>query len=431
MRKKAACLLALLLAGALCVPAAAEANEESAYQAEPSLQTVSCAEQGFSTMVPTGCFYDYHPDEGLCIYTGEGEGIPFVLMFKADGTGFDAEKHFSDVLTPQMKQNYGDSLTNIGDYGIWDVAGKQMPGQMYSYTIEDTSVVLLRVFDIREDSFVCYTAKYLEDDPDATLGALATAVYYYQPDSEIVSGQDSAPVPGSKAPDNTGTDASPEPPAGHPDVSGIDASPEPSTGTPDITGTDASPEPPTGAPDVTGTDASPEPPTGAPDGPGTDEPESRSTNGNSVISVESMGFSVLYDPAYTVTANSDDGVTIYTGPEDSIPYVIVFRSEDLVDGWEYLTEMLTPRIIDQYGSDLIEYKEYEHYSVGGKELPAGVYTYNLQGYTVDLIKVFDSVDGHTVTYTAKYIEGQDAETLAALDLAAASYQPDPDYYTEY
>lgn len=401
MSKRAAWISALLLAGILCVPAAAEqpdvnaeaAAEEGAYEesvaeedlAGAGLQVVSCPEQNFSTMIESGYSYDYHPDQGLCIYTGEGEGIPFVLIFKADGTGFDAESHFKNVLTPQMQNDYGDRLTYVGNYGIWDVAGKQMPGQMYSYLIDGTSVVLLRLFDIGEDSFVCYTAKYREDDPDATLGVLATAAYCYQPDAAYYGEE------------TTGT---PEP------------TPEIQNGGP----TDPGPGP----------EVEPGPwPEGEP-GPTVDV----STEGRIAVSCPESGFSVLADENYAVTSDGEDGVTIYTGPEGSIPYVIVFRSEDLVDGWEYLTEMYTPKIIDQYGEDLVDYQEYEDFQVGGKTLPAGIYSYKLQGYIVDLIKVFDSVDGHTVTYTAKYIKDQGTETREALDLAAASYQPDPYYYED-
>lgn len=439
MRKRAAWLSALLLAGILCVPALAEqpdvnveaAAEEGAYEestaedelAGADLQVVSCPEQDFSTMIESGYSYDYHPDQGLCIYTGEGEGIPFVLIFKADGTGFDPESHFSNVLTPQMQNDYGERLTYVGDYGIWDVAGKQMPGQMYSYLIDGTSVVLLRLFDIGEDSFVCYTAKYREDDPDATLGVLATAAYCYQPDAAYYGETNTGTSEPAPEPQNTETPA----PAPVPENT---ETPEPVPEPQNTETPGPAPEPQNGGP----TDPTPVPVDGDPIDPGpqteNDPFQEISREGRIAVPCPESGFSVLAEEYYAVTSDGEDGVTIYTGPEGSIPYVIVFRSEDLVDGWEYLTEMYTPKIIEQYGEDLVDYREYEDFEVGGKTLPAGVYTYKLQGYLVDLIKVFDAVDGHTVTYTAKYIQDQGDETRDALDLAAASYQPDPYYYTD-
>lgn len=355
MRKYKAWLAALFLAGALCIPAAAESAEES------NLQVVSCPEQDFATLVQDGFAYDFSPEDGLCIYTGDAEAIPFVLVFKADGAGFDADNYFNNVLTPQMYSNYGERLTYVGDYGIWNVAGIEMPGQMYRYLIDDTSVILLRLFDIRDDSFVCYTAKYLEQDPDATLGALATAAYCYQPDAEYYDGGIEIPGPeiSDPGPQNTET---------------LDMMP---------------------------------------------------------LSYPEMGFSFLAPSGYYFEKDESSGVTVYTETDGSIPYIMVFRSEDLVDGWEYLTEMYTPRIIDKYGEDLIEYTEYDDYTVGGKELPAGVYTYRVGDYIVDMVKIFDAVDGHTVTYTAKYLKDMEDATLEALDLAVASFQSDPDYYNDF
>ena len=66
--------------------------------------------------------------------------------------------------------------------------------------------------------------------------------------------------------------------------------------------------------------------------------------------------------------------------------------------------------------------EIEAYEIGGKQLPAGLYTYKLQGYLVDLLRLFDSTGEHTVAYTAKYIDAHGGETIEALDTAIRNYK---------
>ncbi|MBQ8092179.1 MAG: hypothetical protein IJ242_01185 [Clostridia bacterium] len=149
-----------------------------------------------------------------------------------------------------------------------------------------------------------------------------------------------------------------------------------------------------------------------------------------IISCPEQQFSVLTDSANTWTFDSSNGVTIYTDHSGSIPYVLVFRSEDwIVDVADYVHEQYTPRIKKSYGNDLVSFKEYENYSIAGRQMQAAaLYSYKLQGYIIDMLRLYDVQDGHTVVFTAKYIQGRGDKTIAALEQAVASYQPDPNYY---
>ncbi len=149
-----------------------------------------------------------------------------------------------------------------------------------------------------------------------------------------------------------------------------------------------------------------------------------------VISCEEQCFSTLCDTAFIWTFDENNGVTIYTEHANSIPYVIIYCGEDLLaDVEEYIHEQYTPHMLKQYGDDLVSYEEYDSYTIGGREMTAGVYTYRLQGYLIDMIRAYENVNGHTVAYTAKYIQGQGDATLDALNLAVRQFRPFANYYS--
>lgn len=149
-----------------------------------------------------------------------------------------------------------------------------------------------------------------------------------------------------------------------------------------------------------------------------------------IISCPEQEFSTLCSPDYTWQFSEKNGITIYTEHENSIPYVLVFRSEDwIVEAAEYLHEQYTPHMQKQYGEDLVSYKEYDSVTIGGRDMPAAVYTYRLQGYLIDMIRAMDTVNGHTVIYTAKFIQGNGDATFDALETAVENYRPYEDYYT--
>ena len=168
------------------------------------------------------------------------------------------------------------------------------------------------------------------------------------------------------------------------------------------------------------TEKTEEPPVGEPP---VDEPPVDNGSELAIVRCPELGFTTMADPAYSTEYEEGTGVYIYTEHEGSIPYVIVYRNEDLLgEPLEFIKEQFTPSIQDQYGDDLVSYVEYEVYDIGGKQLPAGLYTYRLQGYLIDMLRIFDSTGSSTVAYTAKYINGEGGATLEALDAAVRYYQ---------
>ena len=149
-----------------------------------------------------------------------------------------------------------------------------------------------------------------------------------------------------------------------------------------------------------------------------------------IISCPEQEFSTLCKPGYLWKFSERDGITIYTEHENSIPYVLVYRSEDwIMDAEDLIGEQYTPYMQKKYGDDLVSVTEFDEYTLGGRPVSAALYTYKLQGYLIDMIRAYEYVNGHTVTYTAKYIQGQGEATLAALDAAVQNYRPFADYYS--
>ena len=154
-----------------------------------------------------------------------------------------------------------------------------------------------------------------------------------------------------------------------------------------------------------------------------DEPETNDIEDElTLITCPELGFNFKAEPFYPWDYKEGTGISVYTEGEERIPYIIVYQAEDLiVEAYDYIVEQYTPHIQQQYGDQLVEYTEFENYEIGGKTLPAGLYKYNVEGYLVNLLRLYDSTGERTVAYTAKFIDGQGDDTLEALDTAIRTF----------
>lgn len=141
------------------------------------------------------------------------------------------------------------------------------------------------------------------------------------------------------------------------------------------------------------------------------------------IACDEQGFTTMADPAYSWDYQEGTGLSIYTQNAGKIPYVIVYRGEDLLgEPYEYIQEQYTPHMRQKYGEALADFKEIERYEIGGKQLPAGLYSYYVGDTLVDMLRLMDSTGSRTVSYTAKFIHGEGDATLAALDAAIRGFR---------
>ena len=147
---------------------------------------------------------------------------------------------------------------------------------------------------------------------------------------------------------------------------------------------------------------------------------SPTASGDALMLIEcpEMGFSTRVDPDIAWKYEAGTGVYLYTEHAGSIPYVILYHTGDVIaEPMDYIIEQFTPHMRQEYGDDLVAVNELEDYEIGGRKLPAGLYTYKLQGHLVDMLRLYDITQGGTMAYTAKYLDGEGAATLEALDTA--------------
>ena len=174
MKKLSCMIMALaLLLGSTAISASAEGTAE-----------VHCQPEGFYTSVPEGMASRYEEGTGFVIYT-ENEGyIPYVIIHRRA-----PEKRFSNpvnylnnVYREHMEEKYGDNMLGMNPAKEWEAGGKTLTGARYMYRVQDNTVCLVYLIEVREDGDVEYTAKYIDGQGDTTMAALDEAVRGYRLD---------------------------------------------------------------------------------------------------------------------------------------------------------------------------------------------------------------------------------------------------------
>lgn len=128
------------------------------------------------------------------------------------------------------------------------------------------------------------------------------------------------------------------------------------------------------------------------------------------------------------TTGYDDtakGIMIYTDVPGYIPYVIVSRRPmdmKFSNPEDYLNNVYREYIEDKFGDNNLGMNPASIWEIGGKELLGARYMYKIGDYTVVQLQLIEVRDAGDVEYTAKFIEGEDEATMAALNEAVRYYQ---------
>lgn len=131
-------------------------------------------------------------------------------------------------------------------------------------------------------------------------------------------------------------------------------------------------------------------------------------------------------PTGTITGYVEDtGLRIYTKTEGNIPYVQVTRRPleyKFSNPQGYLNNTVREYLENKYGDDSQGMNPAKGWEVGGKILLGARYYYVLQGIKVTQINLIEIRDAGDVEYTAKFYEGNEDITMAALEAAVSYYQ---------
>ena len=152
-----------------------------------------------------------------------------------------------------------------------------------------------------------------------------------------------------------------------------------------------------------------------PDAPAPQEPAPN--DGYAAFSSTKQDFSFLYDEGYTAKWSDENGATVYTEHEDSIPYILVFCNHrgdtngfDISNFFYFkIEEMKT-----QYGSRLKSVSEVLTLTVGDKKVPGVLFTYTVDTYTIEMFLLLDDTGDSLMQNTAKYVQGGSKDTAEPL-----------------
>ena len=360
-------------------------------EAGPMNQVISCPEQEFSVVCKVAYTWEYKENVGVTIDIPNQETLTWVRICRLGyESGFDPEEYFRSIITPQMQSLYRTYLTGSGDYQSYTISGTTMWGMEYNYTLTGHDQVRLCLISTKDDDVIRYDVVYSQSSQDKAMDLLKQVQSSYRQDPYFYT---SEPQPTTEPEPQPTTEPVPQP------------APQPTTEPQDIPVLQPVPLPTT-EPE---TESAPQP--------------ENTPDGLTRIDCPEQGFSVMADPYYCWDYKDGTGITIYTEEDGLIPYVIIYQGSDLImEPFDFIKEQFTPHMKEQYGDDLAAVIEYEYYDIGGKQLPAGKYTYRLQGYLIEMLRIMDSTGDHTVVYTAKYIQNQGDATLAALDDAIRYFE---------
>ena len=152
--------------------------------AEDGLTAVDCAEEGFSTMIPAGCTAKYTEGTGLQIFVENAGYIPYVIVSRrpADMQFSNPTGYLNNVYREYMENRYGDNMIGMNPAKDWQVGGKTLLGARYLYKVGETTVCLLHLIEIREESaaravsFLARNEKYIAE-PSSCLTVAAVMDY--------------------------------------------------------------------------------------------------------------------------------------------------------------------------------------------------------------------------------------------------------------
>ncbi len=361
MKRLAALILAAVLSfGAFggSIPAFAAQKE-----AEDGTQEAVCEEQRFSAVCPEDCEVVWDKEDGLYVYTGGYRGIPYVLLYRYEDKEVDNETMLEDIIRPHLIEVYGSDMISVSEMTDYVFGDKTLPGIDFTYMVGQYTVHALRLCEQADGDIINYTAKYLDGNGEETLEILDGIVQSFRLTDEETAEDEKV-------------------------VSGLDM--------------------------LYGLHEPAVPGLTLPETPAKEEERSVPEGYKEAIS-QAQGFSTICREDYETEWDDRDGLYIYTGNPGSIPYVLIYKYEDVpIDAGQFLEEAIYTDMIESYGDRLTDISPEEDYEFGDRTLPGIMFTYTVGDYTVHSLRLCEQIDDDVINYTAKYLDGMDGETMDAV-----------------
>ena len=118
-----------------------------------------------------------------------------------------------------------------------------------------------------------------------------------------------------------------------------------------------------------------------------------------------------------------DGLYIYTGGGGGIPYVLIYRNNNVkFTSEEFLEDYILPNMVDSYGDDMIDVGELTTWYVGGKKLPGILFRYYVGEYEVNALRLVMQKGNDLIGFTVKYLDQNEDATLHALEVIVRNLQ---------
>jgi hypothetical protein len=153
--------------------------------ADDGLSVFVSDKQDFSFKYDSRLTAEWDDDNGATVYVDSVGYIPYVLVYKQAESNITPKKveQSFDNFTEQMRNKYGDNLTEIGKYQAYTFGGVQAYGIKYIYSAGAAPIEMLRLVYSYSNSIVMYTAKSAQGNSDTTYEALAVIMQSFQPDA--------------------------------------------------------------------------------------------------------------------------------------------------------------------------------------------------------------------------------------------------------
>ena len=142
---------------------------------------------------------------------------------------------------------------------------------------------------------------------------------------------------------------------------------------------------------------------------------------------EEMQFTTKVPAGAVSRYEEGSGLRIYTKREGSIPYVQVYRrplENKFSNPVNYLNNVVREFLENKYGEDSLGMNPAKTWEAGGRELLGARYKFRLQGTEVTQIVLLDIRDDGDVQFDAKFYDGNEDVTMAALEEAVRNYRED-------